>query len=116
MKQGELAAAEIGIELIEEDGGFAFGRILKSNTARALIRCDLTEAQRERIRKRVVGMLRRGFMPGEFRDYARPLRRIGLGPHEKDLLHEIDFSNPWSAWYVRYLTSENPGPKPERRR
>ena len=78
MKQGDLAAAEVGIELIEEDGGFAFGRILKSNTARALIRCDLTEAQRERIRKRVVGMMRRGFMPGEFRDYARLLRRIGL--------------------------------------
>ncbi|MCC2653821.1 MAG: hypothetical protein K0Q60_3987, partial [Microvirga sp.] len=26
MKQGDLASAEVGIELIEEDGGFAFGR------------------------------------------------------------------------------------------
>jgi len=115
MKQGDLASAEVGIELIEEDGGFAFGRILKSNTARALLRCDLTEAQRERIRKRVIGMLRRGFMPGEFRDYARLLRRIGLGPQGKESLREVDLTSPWSAWYVRYLTSDNPGPKPERR-
>jgi hypothetical protein len=116
MKQGELAAAEIGIELIEEDGGFAFGRILKSNTARALMRCDLTQAQRERIRLRVVWMLRRGFMPGEFRDYARLLRRIGLGPDGEESLREVDLTSPWSTWYVRYLISDNPGPKPERRR
>jgi hypothetical protein len=116
MKQGELAAAEIGIELIEEDGGFAFGRILKSNTARALLRCDLTEAQRERIRTRVIAMLCRGFMPGEFRDYARLLRRIGLGTRREELLNIVDLTNPWTAWYVGYLLSENPGPKPRRRR
>ena len=116
MKQGDLASAEIGIELIEEDGGFAFGRILKSNTARALLRCDLTEAQQERIRGRVIAMLCRGFMPGEFRDYARLLRRIGVGAHKDQLLRGVDITNAWAAWYVRYLLNENPGPKPERRR
>src|SRR5215212_9726934 len=80
MKTGDLACAEIGIELMEEDGGFAFGRILKANAARALRHCALTEAQKERVRSRVVGMLCRGFMPHEFRDYARLLRHIGLGP------------------------------------
>ncbi|HEX2136038.1 MAG TPA: hypothetical protein VHG30_09070 [Microvirga sp.] len=45
MKAGDLACAEIGIGLIEEDGGFASGRILKANTARALRRCPLSESQ-----------------------------------------------------------------------
>ena len=57
IKDGDLAAAEIGIELIEEEGGFAFGRIIKSNAARALARCDLTRAQQERVRSRVIDML-----------------------------------------------------------
>jgi hypothetical protein len=115
MKNGDLASAEIGIELMEEDGGFAFGRILKSNTARALLRCNLTESQKERIRTRVIAMLRRGFMPGEFRDYARLLRRIGVKAHREELLHGVDRTNPWAAWYVGYLLNENPGPKPDPR-
>ena len=114
MKAGDLACAEIGIELMEEDGGFAFGRILKANTARALRRCALTEAQQERVRTRVVGMLARGFMPHEFRDYARLLRHIGLGPHRERLECAVDRSDPWVAWYVAYLTRPNPGPKPAR--
>jgi hypothetical protein len=116
MKEGDLASAAIGIELLEEDGGFAFGRILKSNTARALLRCDLTESQKERIRTRVIAMLCRGFMPGEFRDYARLLRRIGIGAHGEKLPFSVDLTNPWAAWYVRYLLNENPGPKPDQRR
>lgn len=112
IKTGDLACAEIGVELIEEDGGFAFGRILKANTARALGRCALTEAHKERIRRRVVEMLARGFMPHEFRDYARLLRNIGLGEHREALEHSVDQANPWVRWYVNYLTRTNPGPKP----
>jgi hypothetical protein len=112
IKEGDLACAEIGIELIEEDGGFAFGRIMKANAARALGRCALTDPQKERIRARVVGMLSRGFMPHEFRDYARLLRRIGLGYHRETLEHAVDLTNPWIAWYIDYLTSKSPGPKP----
>jgi hypothetical protein len=50
IEHGDLACAELGIEFIEEDRLFAFGRILKSNTARALRRASLTDAQKERIR------------------------------------------------------------------
>jgi hypothetical protein len=113
MKEGDIACAEIGIELIEQDAGFAFGRIMKANAARALARCALTEDQKERIRARVVEMLIRGFMPHEFRDYARLLRRIGLAGHRERLERTFDPADPWAAWYVRYLTSEHPGPKPE---
>jgi hypothetical protein len=114
MKTGDLACAEIGIELMEEDGGFAFGRILKANTAHALRRCVLTEAQRERVRSRVVSMLGRGFMPHEFREYARLLRHIGLGSHREILEREVDRSDPWARWYCNYLIQANPGPKPRR--
>jgi hypothetical protein len=78
-------------------------------------RCNLTESQKERIRTRVIAMLRRGFMPGEFRDYARLLRRIGVKAHREELLHGVDRTNPWAAWYVGYLLNENPGPKPDPR-
>src|SRR3954447_4287497 len=95
MKEGDLACAEIGIELIEEDGGFAFDRILKANTARALGHCALTDPQKERIRTRVIDMLARGFMPHEFRDYARLLRRIGVGMHRERLERVADRTDPW---------------------
>ncbi len=115
IEQGDLACAEIGIELIEEDGGFAFGRILKSNTARALGRCPLHDAQKDRIRARVVAMLCRGFMPPELRSYARLARRIGLGGHRRALEQCVDRSDPWACWYLDYLTKPNPGPKPHPR-
>lgn len=80
INDGDLACAEIGIEFIEEDQSFAFGRILKSNTARALRRISLTEEQKERIRKRVVAMLIAGYLPREYRQYAKLARQLGLGP------------------------------------
>ena len=36
IERGDKACIEIGVEFIEEDERFPFGRILKSNTARAL--------------------------------------------------------------------------------
>ena len=45
--RGDIACIEIGVEFIEEDQTFPFGRILKSNTARALRRAELTAWQRE---------------------------------------------------------------------
>ena len=41
IEHGDLACAKIGIEFIEGDGSFAFGQILKSNTARAPRRISL---------------------------------------------------------------------------
>ncbi len=112
IKAGDGACAEIGIELLEEDGGFAFGAILKANAAWALKRCPLTPAQEERVRSRVVAMLKRGFMPHEFRDYARLLRRIGLGRHRAEVEAHHDPANPWVNWYVAYLTTDDPGRPP----
>src|ERR1051326_4169427 len=43
IEAGDQACVQLGIEFIEEDTKFPFGKILKSNTARALRRADLTE-------------------------------------------------------------------------
>ena len=101
IEHGDLACAELGIEFIEEDQPFAFGRILKSNTARALRRTSLTDEQKERIRKRVVEMLGRRYLPREYRQYAKLARKIGLGSWLSRLEEQSD--NPWAKHYYTYL-------------
>lgn len=82
IEAGDPACAQIGVEFVEQDQGFVFGAILKSNTARALRRFrGLTEAQVERLRHRIVALYETGVVPREFRQYLRLLRRIGVGPH-----------------------------------
>jgi hypothetical protein len=78
IEAGDAACIRLGIEFIEEDAMFPFGRILKSNTARALRRASLSEAQREQVRQRVLSMLRAGKVPHEFREYAKLVKKIGL--------------------------------------
>ena len=103
IREGDLACAEIGVEFIEEDQGLPFGRMLKSNTARALRQqTSLTEEQKERIRKRIVSMLNVGYIPREYREYAKLGRKIGLGRWLKEINPEAN-DNPWIDWYHRYF-------------
>ena len=57
IEQGDEACIDLGVDFIEVNTGFPFGRILKSNTARALRRAPLNTQHVQRIRKRVTGML-----------------------------------------------------------
>ena len=86
---------------------------MKINAARALGKCQLTDAQKDRIRLRVLNLLEMDFLPGEFRTYAWLVRRIGIGRFG-DRLAKVDTSKPWPAWYVDYMTNLNPGQKPSR--
>lgn len=70
---------EIGVEFIEEDVRFRFGRVIKSNTARALRRAELTSKQVERVRTRVAHMLIAEHVPREYREYSKLLRKVGMG-------------------------------------
>lgn len=79
---GDRACIVLGIEFIEEDEGFPFGRILKANTARALRRAALTADPEVRVRRRVLGMLRAGYVPREYEQYARLLVRVGFDADE----------------------------------
>ncbi len=78
IEAGDAACVRLGIEFIEEDAKFPFGKILKSNTARALRRASLSEEQGQRVRGRVLSMLRAGKVPHEFREYAKLVKKIGL--------------------------------------
>jgi hypothetical protein len=82
IEAGDGACVRLGIEFIEDDSKFPFGKLLKSDTARALRRTHLTDPQQRRIRERVFGMLRAGHVPHEFREYAKLVRKIGFDAAE----------------------------------
>jgi hypothetical protein len=104
IEQGDAACKLIGIEFIEEDRKFPFGKVLKSNTARALRRGTLTEEDKERIRKRLTTMLLQGNVPHEYKQYSKLLKKIGLGNYRDEIEKSIDRSNPYVMKYYRYLT------------
>jgi hypothetical protein len=96
----DAACVRLGIEFIEEDSKFPFGKTLKSNTARALRRASLTVEQKQRIRQRVFGLLRNGHIPREYREYARLVRRIGFSADE---VPEVHTTNPYVARFHSYF-------------
>lgn len=109
IKHGDMACAEIGIEFVEEDEFFAFGRILKSETARVLRRVELTESQKDRLRMRIVTMLLDGNVPHEFQQYAKLLRHIGLGDWWPIIERDINRENPYVMRYYRYFLTYSNG-------
>ena len=86
-----------------------FGRILKSNAARALRRAGLSEQQVFRLRRRIVDMLLHGNTPREYREYAKLLRKIGLEERWAEL-ESANQSNPhvkrWCEYFTRHAGSE----------
>jgi hypothetical protein len=103
IEAGDKAAIEIGIEFIQVDDHFAFGKILKSNTARALRRAALTPEQQTRIRERLVGMMLSGHVPHEWHEYKRLLRHIGLGSLWPVLEEGVDRENKYVMRHYNYL-------------
>ena len=99
---GDPACVEIGIDFISESASFPFGMTLKTYTARELRRAALTESQCERIRRRIVSMLVEGYVPKEYREYAKLLRKVGLGSLGAEL-GRADKQNPHVAKYLRYF-------------
>jgi hypothetical protein len=108
IEAGDPACVELGVEFIQEDQTFPFGKVLKSNTARALRRASLDAGQVERVRDRVVGMLVAGHVPHEFREYAKLLRKIGLGERWDSVRERLDRSNPYVMRFYDYLNSVAP--------
>lgn len=103
IERGDVACRRIGIEFIEEDSKFAFGRILKSNTARALRRSELTTDEIDRIRQRLVKMLIEGEVPHEYKQYAKLLKKIGIGDYWNEVEARINRSNGYVMKYYDYL-------------
>jgi len=101
--RGDLARAEVGVEFVEEDEHFVFGRLLKSKTARALRQTELSASQKDRLRTRIVRMLLDGYVPHEFHEYARLLRHIGLGNWWPIIERDVSRDNPYVMRYYRYF-------------
>ena len=107
IEAGDLGCAELGVEFIETSDSFPFGKIFKSNVARALRRAPLTEAQKERIRRRVIEMLETGYLPREYRQYSKLARKLGLReflPRIKQLAEHT--SNEWVKRYCKYFEEQ----------
>jgi hypothetical protein len=102
-EDGDPACIAICIEFIEEDQSFPFGAILKSNSARALRRAHLSSEQMERVRARVVRMLLAGYVPHEFKEYAKLLRRVGVGAWWPIIEQQVPRKNPGAMRYYRYF-------------
>jgi len=100
---GDAACVEIGIEFLEPRLVLPFGRSLHCATARALRRAALSSWQAARLRTRIYAMLLAGWVPREFRDYAKLLRRIGLGDEWPSVRARVDETNPHVMRYVRYF-------------
>ncbi len=103
IKAGDLACATIGVEFMEQDGTFPFGRVLKSNTARALKRVELSQSLKVRIRRRVAAMLAAGNTPREFYEYARLLRKVGFEDLWPRMAASAPVSNKYAMRYFGYF-------------
>ena len=103
IENGDAACRRIGVEFIEQDRKFRFGKILKSNAARALRRSELTADEQDRIRRRVVAMLIAGHIPREYRQYAKLLKKVGVGDALDNIEQKLDLSNQYVARFYEYL-------------
>jgi len=103
IEEEDAACIALGVDFVEEDSLFAFGKILKSNTARALRRARLSDEQKERLRRRIVKMLVSGIVPHEMREYSKLLRVVGVGEYWSRLEREIPRDNPFAMRFYRAL-------------
>ena len=103
IEKGDKACIEIGVEFIEEDECFTFGKTIKSNTARALRRATVNANQIVCIRKRVVHMLIAEHVPSEYREYSKLLRKIGIGDWWPFIEEHTNRNNPYVMRYFNYF-------------
>ena len=103
IQSGDAACIALGVDFVEEDDHFSFGKILKSNAARALRRAHLTESQMARLREHIVTMLVSGIIPHEMREYAKLLRVIGVGDQWQRLERDVPKDNPFAMRFYKVL-------------
>ena len=103
IERGDKASIALGLDFIEEDAHFPFGKRLKSNTARALRRAPLTAEQVLRVRKRVTNLLVAGQIQHEFREYARLLRHVGLAECWPLIERDAKLDSPFVRRFVEYF-------------
>jgi len=108
---GDAAAAHIGVDLLCEFPLFFAGKCAKARTANLLRRTELSEELKERLRIGIVGMFRRAYLPQEFRDLLKLLRRIGLGEHRAEVERWLDSWDRYHRACAEYLLYGHPKSK-----
>lgn len=104
IERNDEACKIIGVELVEESRTMPFGRILKSNTARALRRNTLSEYLQERLVARIVLMLVKGNVPREYQEYAKLLRKIGINTsYWQEIDKHFPNDNQYAMRYYSYF-------------
>ena len=103
IRDGDPACVELGVEFIESTHRQPFGRILHARVARALRQAALNPEHIARLRARILAMLVSGQVPHEYHDYAKLLRRIGLGEGWMAAREQVDESNTYVMRYVQYF-------------
>ena len=104
IEQNDEACKIIGVELVEENTKMPFGRILKSNTARALRRTDLNQNLQARLRKRIISMLIDGNVPHEYKEYAKLLRKIRIDKNDWQIIEQcFPQDNQYTMKYYLYF-------------
>ena len=103
IEEGDLACVALGVDFVEQDALFPFGPKLKSNTARALRRSPLTETQKARLRERIATMLASGITPHEMREYAKLLRKVGVGDCWPRLERDVPRDNRYAMRFYNSL-------------
>jgi hypothetical protein len=107
------ACVMVGIDLVEEDRSLPWGRLLKSDMARALRQhARLTEPDKARLRNRFTDMLLRGYLPREYKEYAKLFRKIGLDGHAQIIERQADQSNRFIRRWCWYLLQDHTAPRP----
>ena len=103
IQAGDPACVDLGVEFIESGHSQAFGRTLHATVARVLRQSSLNPEHVTRLRARILGMLVAGQVPREYREYAKLLRRIGLGEAWAAARQSVDRGNPYVMRYVNYF-------------
>lgn len=115
IRAGDRSAVRAGIELLQRDQGLAFGMLIKSEVARALRQhAELSESQRARLRARFTDMLVRGYLPREYKEYAKLFRKIGLGEQRAAIEGVADSDNPFIRRWAWYLVTDHEAPRPRK--
>ena len=103
IKVADPACLDLGVEFIESGHKQPFGRILHAKVARALRQVPLNTEHVTRLRARILSMLIAGQVPHEYHEYAKLLRRIGLGDAWASTRQRVDERNRYVMRYVDYF-------------
>jgi hypothetical protein len=103
VKTGDKACIELAVQYIVDEGRYPFAMATRSNMARYLRKVDLSHGQKDRLRRRFIGMLQSGQFGREFREYSRLFISIGADEYKQTFLELSGSPKKYVARAANYL-------------